>query len=291
MISHKRLHQPQKIKTYFRECAGRGDIMPELPDVEVFKQYFDATSLHQAITAVHTDKIENMLAGVSRSGMIKKLENRKFTGTRRHGKYLFAATDENQWLMLHFGMTGFLTYFKKTGQKLDHIRLQIDFETQYALAVGSQRRLGRIGIIDDPGAFIRREKLGPDARNDLSSESFEEIIQQGRGKIKSLLMNQHKIAGIGNVYSDEILFQCALHPCTEIKKIRKNSEKKECLDHAISEVLEKSITVRASPEDMPDHFLLPHRKKGGRCPVCSKEVSREKCAGRTSYFCSNCQKS
>jgi formamidopyrimidine-DNA glycosylase len=265
--------------------------MPELPDVEVFKQYFDATSLHQTITAVHTDKIDNMLAGVSRSELIKMLENRKFTGTRRHGKYLFAATDRNHWLMLHFGMTGFLAYFEKTGQKPDDIRLQTDFEANYALAVVSQRRLGKIGIIDDPDVFIRQREIGPDAQHDLSPETFERIIQQTRGKIKSLLMNQNRIAGIGNVYSDEILFQCALHPCTEIKKISNNSEKVECLYHSISEVLENSITAGAFPEDMPDHFLLPHRKKGGRCPVCNKEISKRKCAGRTSYFCSNCQKS
>lgn len=265
--------------------------MPELPDVEVFKQYLDATSLHQTIKDVHTDKIEDMLAGVSRSEMIKKLENTEFSGTRRHGKYLFAATGRNEWLVLHFGMTGFLKYFKNAGQKPSHVRLQTDFKNNYALAVVSQRRLGKIGFIDDPDVFIRKEELGPDAQNDLSPDNFEKMIQQGRGKIKSLLMNQNRIAGIGNIYSDEILFQCALHPCTEIKKIRKNSENIECLYHAISEVLEKSIKAGASPEDMPDNFLLPHRKKGGKCPVCNHEISIEKCAGRTSYFCQNCQKS
>lgn len=265
--------------------------MPELPDVEVFKQYLDATSLHQTIEEVHTDKIEDMLADVRRAGMTRKLKGSQFTGTKRHGKFLFVATDQNGWLLLHFGMTGFLKYFKNTGQKPDHLRLQVNFTNNYTLVVGSQRRLGRIGIVDDPDAFVREKELGPDARNDLSFEAFQQIVQQGRGKMKSFLMNQNRIAGIGNIYSDEILFQSGLHPGTEVRAMKQRPGTIRRLYDAITEVLDKSISAGASPEEMPRDFLLPNRQKGGSCPACGNPISAEKFAGRISYFCRNCQKS
>ena len=263
--------------------------MPELPDVEVFKQYMDATSLHRKIEGVSTDKVSDMLTGASVSGLKKELKNRQFSETRRHGKYLFAAVADNGWLMLHFGMTGFLKYFKNPDQKPSHVRLQFDFANDFSLAIDSQRRLGKIGIIDDPDEFIRKEKLGPDVRNDLTFESFEKIINQGRGGLKSLLMNQKHLAGIGNIYSDEILFQTRLHPCIKVKEIKDNSPTIHRLYNAVTSVLDTAITVKANPDDMPDDFLIPNRKKDGHCPRCEQEIESEKCAGRTSYFCPECQ--
>lgn len=85
--------------------------MPELPDVEVFKQYLDATALHQEIKAVDVHS-NQLLEGISAERLRQGLEGRCFTSTRRHGKNLFAALDEGGWLFLHFGMTGSLSYFK-----------------------------------------------------------------------------------------------------------------------------------------------------------------------------------
>ena len=81
--------------------------MPELPDVEIFKQYLDATSLHKLIEKVDVNNA-TVLAGVSASELSRTLRGRRFESARRHGKYLLVQLDDGSWLILHFGMTGYL---------------------------------------------------------------------------------------------------------------------------------------------------------------------------------------
>src|SRR6266480_2963079 len=85
--------------------------MPELPDVETFKRYFDSTSLHQRINDVEVGNAY-ILKDISARELARRLKGRRFESTRRHGKHLFARTDGGTWLRLHFGMTGSLRYFK-----------------------------------------------------------------------------------------------------------------------------------------------------------------------------------
>jgi formamidopyrimidine-DNA glycosylase len=80
-------------------------VVPELPDVEVFKRYLDSTSLHQDIEKIEV-KNGKVLGGVSAGGLQRRLEGRKFESTRRHGKYLFVELDDGEWLLLHFGKEG-----------------------------------------------------------------------------------------------------------------------------------------------------------------------------------------
>ena len=104
--------------------------MPELPDVEVFKQYLDATSLHQSIAEVKILAPE-MLKGMSVKELKQALEGDAFESSRRHGKYLFVKLDKGAFLVLHFGMTGFLTYFKNMDKEPAHQRLLIAFSNGY----------------------------------------------------------------------------------------------------------------------------------------------------------------
>jgi len=86
------------------------------------------------------------------------------------------------------------------------------------------------------------------------------------------------------------LFQASLHPCIKVKEIKDNSPTIHRLYNAVTSVLDTAITAKADPDDMPDDFLIPNRKKNGQCPQCEKTIKSEKCAGRTSYFCPECQK-
>ena len=102
--------------------------MPELPDIEIFKRYLDATCLHQAIEAVDL-KNSSMLKGVSGKRLTQRLRKNQFKSSRRHGKYLFAELHDGGWLVLHFGMTGFLKYYKIPAKEPAHNRFALILPT------------------------------------------------------------------------------------------------------------------------------------------------------------------
>ncbi|NIR44260.1 MAG: DNA-formamidopyrimidine glycosylase [Gemmatimonadetes bacterium] len=181
--------------------------MPELPDVQVFKEYIDATALHQTIESVWLDG-DDLLVDISAPTLTSRLKGHELESTRRHGKHLFVEISDDGWLRLHFGMTGEIRYYKDHEELPDHTRLRIDFDDDYSLAYQNTRKLGEIGLVEDPDEFIREEELGPDAMSsELDLRRFRELLEGRSGTIKGLLMNQNVIAGVGNVYADEILFR------------------------------------------------------------------------------------
>lgn len=193
--------------------------MPELPDVEIFNRYIDSTALHKRITDV-TVKDDYVLKNISSDSLKNCLHGQAINSTRRHGKYLFLKLSSSHTLLFHFGMTGFPKYFKNEEEYPDHARLLLAFENGYFLAYDSQRKLGEIRIIEDDRTFIDDLEMGPDALDkDLDLKAFLKLFEGRRGMIKPALMDQEVIAGIGNVYSDEILFQAGIHPKSKVANL------------------------------------------------------------------------
>lgn len=259
--------------------------MPELPDVEVLKHYLDSTSLHQTIEKV-TVRNRRILRNVSARALREALTARRFQTTRRHGKYLLVHLDGGPWLTLHFGMTGRLEYFRDMYEDPPYDRLRIDFVNGFHLAYVCQRMLGEMDLAEDAESFIRGKNLGPDAL-DLDFTTFGKIIHGRRGAIKSTLMNQQRIAGIGNIYADEILFQTGLHPNTVPGRL--DEEMSRRLFQRMKGVLQAAINHHADPRRLPRTYLLRQRYKGGTCPRCRVELKRAKISGRTAYYCPRCQ--
>jgi formamidopyrimidine-DNA glycosylase len=260
--------------------------MPELPDVEVFKRYFDATSLHQRIDDVEV-RSAYVLKGVSGRELARRLKGGRFESTRRHGKHLFVRADGDFWLRLHFGMTGSLHYFKHQEQAPTHARVLFVFANNYRLAFADQRKFGQVGLLADVDQFLKKRALGPDAL-DVDLAKFKKVLGKRRGAVKSILMNQKLIAGIGNIYADEILFRARMHPATEISGLGDKALTK--LFRATRYVLKKAIAAKADIDLMPKSWLLPQRHKGGKCPRCAGKLTTAKIGGRTAWFCACCQK-
>jgi len=255
--------------------------MPELPDVEVFKQYLDATSLHQRIETVVVSATE-VLDAISARKLIKELRDHTFESSLRHGKYLFVQLNGGNWLRLHFGMTGRLKYIKKTSQEPPHSRVMIGFTNGYLLAYACQRKLGEVGLMEDVEKFIKKKGLGPDAL-DVDLVSFKRALRGRKSMIKSTLMNQRIIAGIGNIYADEILFQSAIHPRTKVSRL--GEKEMSGVFRKMKKILHQAIDCGADPEQFPGFYLVPHRRKNERCPRCRRELGRIQVCGRTTYYC------
>ena len=262
--------------------------MPELPDVETFRRYFNRTSLHKKIEKVDVGT-KKMLKGTSSSSLQRNLKNLKFKKTSRHAKYLFAHTDNDKILVLHFGMTGSLKYYKNDEEKPAHTRMLINFTNGYHLAYNCPRKLGSIYLINDREKFIEGKNLGPDPlADDINLTGFRKIIDGKRGTIKSTLMDQNTISGIGNIFSDEILFNAGIHPASRTEKLKDDQVKK--IHHMMKKVLNKMIKVQADPEKIPATYLLSHRESGEDCPRCTGKIRKKTINSRSSYFCDKHQK-
>ena len=260
--------------------------MPELPDVETFKRYFDSTSLHQRINDVEVGNAY-ILKDISARELARRLKGRRFESTRRHGKHLFVRADGKLWLRLHFGMTGSLEYFKDDRQAPRHARVLFVFANNHRLAFDDQRQFGQIGLLRDVDEFLKKRALGADAL-DLDLEEFKKILEKRRGAVKSILLNQRLIAGIGNIYADEILFRARMHPATEMSRLGNKGLGK--LFRATRYILKKAIASKADVNKMPKSWLLPHRGKDGKCPRCGRKLRLARIGGRTAWFCAHCQK-
>lgn len=272
--------------------------MPELPDVEAMRRYLQGTSLHQEIEQVEvrapilvpSDRLPD-------SAAVQQVEDalvgRSFDSTHRHGKYLFvtldgAAADDDHVLVLHFGMTGGVKYFKQLDDEPEYSRLLFHFANGYHLAYISQRKLGRIDVVSDVAGFVERKDLGPDALDpDLDFQAFKERVGARNAMAKAVLMDQGTIAGVGNVYSDEILFQANIHPRTNMRSL--TDQQLEDLFQATRRVLQIAVECQADPRRFPASFIGPDRHEDGQCPACGASLRRTQVWGRTAYFCPNCQ--
>ena len=261
--------------------------MPELPDVEVYKRYLDRTALHKKVDSarIFDDKV---VKDVTARTLQRRVKNRTFASSRRRGKHLFVGLGADEgWLGMHFGMTGYLHYYKEEPDTPEYTRVRFRLANGYHLAYVCRRNLGALRIINNLEAFIAEKELGPDAR-ETDAEGFIERLGGRRGSIKTALMNQSAVAGIGNVYSDEILFQARIHPEQAIPNLHP-SVLHDLFD-ALQRVLDDAIAASANPDEMPRDFLLPRRSDGSDCPRCGGAVKKITVGGRPTYYCPACQK-
>jgi formamidopyrimidine-DNA glycosylase len=115
------------------------------------------------------------------------------------------------------------------------------------------------------------------------------MVKNGRrGAVKTILLNQKLIAGIGNIYADEILFRARIHPATQISALNEKTIAK--LFRATRYILKRAIDAKADADLMPKSWLLLHRRKGGKCPRCGRGLKSATIGGRTAWFCAHCQK-
>lgn len=264
--------------------------MPELPDVESYRRYLQRHGLHKKIEGV-TVGAGGILKGVSVQSLGRMLKGRRFERARRHGKHLFAAIDDGRWLAFHFGMTGRLEHFRKGQEDPPYDRLRFDFAGGEHLVYVNQRMLGRVELVDDADDFIRRKRLGPDAAS-VDAGTFRDRLGTRRGGVKAALMDQGLFAGIGNIYSDEILYHAKIHPRTDVAAL--DGATVQRLYRAMRRVLDTAIKRGAGAEDVERHvpksWLLPRRERGAACPRCGGKIAMLKMQGRTAYFCRRCQR-
>ena len=256
--------------------------MPELPEAETNRRRIEAHCLHRTIEAAELgdDVTYIELPGDNERG---RLVGRQFTETRRHGKLIFAGSASGPWICVHLGMTGKLLPFDEGEEEMpDYTKFLIRFEGTRRLAFRCPRKLGWVRVVDDPDAHIAEIGFGPDAL-DISKTDFRDVIGSTNGTIKGALLAQRKLAGVGNLWSDEILFQTSVHPETKASSL--DAAKLDEMHGAMRNILAAVCDTGATYSKLPDDWLIRHRKAGKPCRRCDGTIAKSKVGGRTAYFC------
>jgi len=255
--------------------------MPELPEVETFRRTILKGAMGKVIIDAKVDGIKILpesLPEVS-NGLIGKT----IIGSKRNGKTLFLELNDKRWLLLHFGMSGLPEFYNHEVPRF--ARLTITFE-DVCLAICWQRRLGAIALIEDPEAYLIAKGRGEDAL-DIGLQEFCNKIQ-GKRVIKSILLDQSSVSGVGNLYADEMLFQNGLRPDRKADTLTK--EEICGLHESMIRILRLSIDKETNVSLFPDDMMLKYRSKKSYCPKCNGNWTIQTVAGRTSYYCEHCQK-
>lgn len=255
--------------------------MPELPEVESFRRFFDKHAKGKCVKSCSLDD-DFRLEGITRKELYKSLKGSCFTKTFRHGKFLFCEMNTGRYLVFHFGMTG---YFE-TGD-IKHPALLFHFPDESDFAFVDRRKIGRISLTTDPLEYLKNRNWGEDALK-ISEKNFVSLLSSRKAPVKSVLMNQHLVAGIGNEFSDEILFQEKLHPARPANKI--SPDKWKDIFRTSKEILKTAVKANAERKKLRQYYFLDNRKAGKPCPACGTEISFKSVGGRSSYFCGNCQR-
>ncbi|MBA8824793.1 formamidopyrimidine-DNA glycosylase [Saccharopolyspora lacisalsi] len=266
--------------------------MPELPDVEGFRRVVADHAAQQRIEQVRVHDPRVVRRGTA-SELEELLRGRRMGRPRRFGKWLVlpvvdeADTDESTpCVLVHFGMTGMLVWCRFDEQAHPHDRAVVTFE-HGELRYRDMRKLkGLHPLRRESDLATVLGELGPDAA-EVSPARFHECLARGRRGIKSALMEQSVLAGLGNLCVDEILWGARVHPrcrTTDLDDARLRD-----VHASMRSVLRQAVRVERVP-DRPS-WLTGHRDEpGGRCPRCDDRLERGKIAGRGTVWCPGCQR-
>jgi len=260
--------------------------MPELPEVETFRHYFEGTSLKQKVTEITVAEKSEKLFKVPIDLLIETVTGNQFTGTSRIGKYLFVHLQKQGYMVVHFGMTGDFSYFKQDETPPKRAKVFFKFDNGFCLSYNSRRKFGWLDLAENIGDYQKNKKLGPDAL-DIEAGHLLERLQKSTAPIKARLLDQSVLAGVGNWVADEVLYQSKIHPGTTCNQLEKVDY--ERLQESIIHVLEVSVEKEADWDAFPDYFMVKQREKNGRCPETGDKLEIIEVGGRTTYFCPGLQ--
>ncbi len=261
--------------------------MPELPEVHNFQQYFDAAALGQTIdhVVVHDEKIIRNLSGAA---FADALAGRTIKDSLRRGKYLFAGLDNGHAVLLHFGMTGDLNLYQESSERGRFERFAWHFRDGNVLGFEDPRKFARILYLPDRDAYIQEIGLGPDAL-DLEEDYFLAALGKRKVTLKGALLDQSLVAGLGNLYVDEICYRTHLHPAIRVDQL--TAAEKRAVYAQIISIMTFATENAPYYRDYPENwFWHTWRHAGQPDPAGGGTVTVCKVAGRTTYFAADRQK-
>ncbi|MCS6852222.1 MAG: bifunctional DNA-formamidopyrimidine glycosylase/DNA-(apurinic or apyrimidinic site) lyase [Gemmataceae bacterium] len=229
----------------------------------------------------------------------RQLPGRRVVSAARRGKWILLGLDDGAVLAFHLGMTGRLQVQPRSTPLPRHTHLRIGLDNDHELRFRDIRRFGaavRFAHADELEAFFRTARLGPEPF-DLTAADWRQRLARTRRCVKAVLLDQRMVAGVGNIYADEALFEARLHPACRARDV--SAAAAERLRRAVVTVLRRAIDRRGSsirdyvgglgqPGAYQDEFRV-YGRVGQPCLRCRAPIARIRLAGRSTHFCPRCQ--
>ena len=281
--------------------------MPELPEVEIVVRDLRPQLSGRRVESVQLSRDPLILARLIRyptpSQFGRRLRGRTIRAVERRGKYIvMPLVEDGQRLIVHLGMTGHLRLWEPEEAAVKHTHFRALLDSGLELRYDDPRQFGRLLLGSQEEMIAARAfpaKLGPEPiHGDLTEAEFERLIRARRRPVKSALLDQSFLAGVGNIYADEACFRAGIRPSRWTHRL--TVRERRALYSAIQEVLENSIAARGSSIiNYVDAFgvrgtnqekLLVYGRGGEACLTCGTPLRATRLAGRGTVYCRKCQR-
>ncbi len=269
--------------------------MPELPDVEAMRRYLAGRGLvGRKFTGAVLDW-PRAVQGTSLEDLVLGILHKRVSEVGRRGKYLMVRLDDGQSLVFHMRMTGSLLLERTSTPRHPMTRNYFPLDDDWQLLFVDPRKLGTVQLVGDEAAVAGG--LGPEPLDEsFTAEVLMERLAKRKAPIKALLCDQNVIAGIGNIYADEILFAAGVNPLTPGGSL--TPDQGELMQKATVVILTEAVDKLADlvakggpPTESAEGLgaLMVPRKAKAACTKCGEAIQRIIVRGRGTYFCAKCQ--
>jgi formamidopyrimidine-DNA glycosylase len=267
--------------------------MPELPEVTTIVGELNHEVVGKTIQDV-VFKDARLLKEIKPQAFAKGTVGQKIVRAARRGKVIILALENKKFIIIHLRISGWLLLGEEEGK---HSRVIFKLSDGRLLNFCDGRVLGELRLVDDWRELNLVKTMGPEPL-EIGKEDFIKLFAGKKGKIKPLLMDQHFLAGIGNIYAQEAVFCAGIHPEKEATKISpaKLAQLYDCLIKVLNDGIKHKGTSADSyfrldgSQGTHVQYLMVYQRDGEPCIKCKKILTRITTAGRGTVFCSHCQK-
>jgi formamidopyrimidine-DNA glycosylase len=270
--------------------------MPELPEVETVVAGLNRTVLGKSFSQIKV--LDPRILNSDLGTLKRKLPGQRIKQVSRRGKYILFSLSHRNTLLAHLGMTGHLFYYTQPARVDKHDVAIFKFRGCKAeLHFHDIRRFGKLAWFNHSGDSLPTEKLGPEPLQ-ISFEEFVRLFRSRKRTLKPAILDQSFIAGLGNIYADEALFNARIHPLVSTDRLSKDALNRlylgirKTLKHAIK-TGGSSVVNYAGVDGKRGHFQIHHKvygKEGKPCPRCGAKIKRILLGQRSTHFCPRCQR-
>jgi len=280
--------------------------MPELPEVETIARELRPLLVGRRITGAWFDW-PNQIKHPAPAQFPAAVVGREILDVDRRGKWLVLSLSDNAVLIIQVKMTGVLDVLPPDTPQDKHVHAVFGLDDGSQLRLRDTRKFARLGVYrrDEAGQVLGADEArelfadhGPEPLDPaFTLRDFRRLLRRRKGRLKTLLMDQSFLAGVGNIYADEALWRARLHPLRSAATLNANHERR--LYSAVREVLAEAIERRGSSVDdyrapqgtgNMQHFLNVYGRTGKPCPRCGRPIKRIVVNARSTHYCSWCQR-
>lgn len=274
--------------------------MPELPEAETIVRGLARRLPGRTVVDAHVARADVLASPADADAFRRLLRGQTVVSVERRGKNVVVAFDGGRRLVVNLGMTGRLVMSDAPrATDLGHVAVRFELDDGKALVFDDVRRFGRLEVHEPAGWAAKHASLGAEPlADDFTARRLHELAQASRMPIRNWLLDQGRVAGVGNIYANEALFRARIRPTRPARSLSRAESAR--LRDALRDVLQEAITARGTTlSDYRDELgesggfgprLLVYGRAGQPCPECGGPVERAVLTNRPIFFCINCQR-